>query len=123
VDKLPYTNKNNIGMSRINDIKEDENVNKLFSLLFDEFGSGAISTLRMLFDTLSACGVGYNGQLEKSGQIGVLDRSNMAMIQRILNDENLNVYVRAWFYRVNINEATNLDIGLLLEDKVVIEKE
>jgi len=110
-------------MSRINDIKEDENVNKLFSLLFDEFGSGAISTLRMLFDTLSACGVGYNGQLEKSGQIGVLDRSNMAMIQRILNDENLNVYVRAWFYRVNINEATNLDIGLLLEDKVVIEKE
>ena len=110
-------------MSRINDIKEDENANKLFSMLFDEFGSGSINTLRTLFDTLSACGVGYNSQLEKSGQIGVLDHGNMAMIQRILHSDNLNVFVRAWFYRVNINEASNLDIGLLSEEKVVIEEE
>jgi len=110
-------------MSRINDIKGDENVNKLFSMLFDEFGSGAINALRMLFDALSMCGVGYNGQLEKSGQIGVLDRSNMAMIERILNSDNLNVFVRAWFYRIDISKASNLDIGLLLEEKVKIEEE
>ena len=110
-------------MSRINDIKGDENVNKLFSMLFDEYGSGSINLIRTLFDHLSMLGVGYNGQLEKSGQIGMLDRGNNAMIQKILNSDNLNVFVRAWFYRIDINKASNLDIGLLLEEKVEIEEE
>ena len=123
MDKLPYTVKDNIGMSRINDIKENEDVKKLFSMLFDEFGSGAVNALRTLFDALSMCGVGYDAQLQKSGQIGVLDFSNMKMIQRILNSNNLNVFVRAWFYKIDINNALNLDIGLLLEEKVEIEEE
>lgn len=119
VDKLPYTVKNKLDMSRINDIKENEDVKKLFSMLFDEFGSGSINALRMLFDTLSMCGVGYNGDLEKSGQIGVLDPSNMVMIQRILNNGDiLNILVRAWFYRIDINNALNLDIASLMEEKV-----
>ena len=119
MDKLPYTVKDNIGMSRINDIKENEDVKKLFSMLFDEFGSGSIRTLRVLFDALSICGVGYNGQLEKSGQIGILDPNNMAMLQRILNNGDiLNILVRAWFYRVDINNASNLDIASLMEEKV-----
>lgn len=119
VDKLPYTVKDNIGMSRINDVKDNEDVKKLFSMLFDEFGSGSINALRTLFDALSMCGVGYNGQLEKSGQIGVLDPFNMAMIQKILNNGDiLNILVRAWYYRININEASDSNIASLMEEKV-----
>lgn len=119
VDKLPYTVRDNISMSRISDIKENEDVKKLFSMLFDEFGSGSINALRVLFDTLSMCGVGYNGQLEKSGQIGVLDPFNMAMIQRILNNGDiLNILVRAWYYRINIIEASDSDISSIMVEKV-----
>jgi len=113
-----------LDMSRIKDIKEDKDVNKLFGMLFDEFGSGSINHLRMLFDHLSMLGVGYDGRLEKSGQIGVLDRDNMIMIQKILNNgELLNVLVRAWYYRVDVTKVSNLEVGLLLEEKVILEEE
>jgi len=69
-------------------------------------------------------GVGYDGRLEKSGQIGVLDRDNMIMIQKILNNgELLNVLVRAWYYRVDVTKVSNLEVGLLLEEKVILEEE
>lgn len=124
VDKLPYTVKNDLDMSRINDIKENEDIKRLFEMLFDEFGSGSIRTLRVLFDALSMCGVGYNGQMDRSGQIGVLDSKNMAMIQRILNNGDiLNILVRAWFYRIDINNASNLDIASLMEEKVQYDED
>ncbi len=124
MDKLPYTVKDNISMPTINDMKENEDVKKLFDMLFDEFGSGSIRTLRVLFDALSMCGVGYNGNLKKSGQIGVLDSKNMVMIQKILNNSDmLNILVRAWFYRININEATDSDISSIMVEKVQNDKD
>ena len=124
VDKLPYTVRDNISMSIISDMKENEDVKKLFSMLFDEFSSGSINALRVLFDTLSNCGVGYNGQLEKSGQIGVLGPSDMVMIQRILNNGDiLNILVRAWYYRINIIEASDSDISSIMVEKVQNDKD
>lgn len=113
-----------LDMLKIADIRLGEDVNKLFGMLFDEFGSGSINHLRMLFDQLSMLGVGYDGRLEKSGQIGVLDRDNMIMIQKVLNNgELLNILVRAWYYRIDVTKATDLELLSLLKEKVILEKE
>lgn len=113
-----------LDMLKIADIRLGEDVNKLFGMLFDEFGSNSINHLRMLFDHLTTLGVGYDGRLEKSGQIGVLDRDNMVMIQRILNNgELLNILVRAWFYRIDVTKANDLEVLSLLKEKVILEEE
>jgi len=113
-----------LDMLKIADIRLEENVNKLFGMLFDEFSSGSIIQLRTLFDHLSMLGVGYDGSRDRSGQIGILDRSNMAMIQRILNNgELLNILVRAWYYRVDVTKATDLEVLSLLKEKVILEEE
>lgn len=72
-------------------------------LLSDKYGSGSINQLKVLFDTLMACGVGYTPDREdkKSANHGPFDMGNHEALMVVLSDrETIREFVRRWYYRV-----------------------
>lgn len=71
-------------------------------LLSDKYGSGSINQLKVLFDTLMACGVGYTPDREdrKSANHGPFDLGNHEALMVVLSDrETIREFVRRWYYR------------------------